>query len=242
MKEARMLRVLLAAVVLGMIVTPIAVAGAQGQPAGKRSPQKIALKLLRGLKKEAAAITAEVASLHAQISTLEAPKQAPPSAPSGLAGGDLSGNYPNPTVRPSSITSAKIAEETVTSADIAPHTIRSLNIEDGSIGSADITDQSIAGVDLGPLSVGASQLLETHVVTAGPTAVGNNSSGEEFATCPSGERLLSGGAEWDSNRTNLWFTFSRPDLSNPNRWDVLAHNTSGVTIPFFVYALCLRAG
>jgi hypothetical protein len=239
MKEARMLRMLLAAVVLGMIVTPIAVAGAKGHPAGKK-PAQSSLKLLQGLKKEMAGITTEITSLHAKIGALEAPKQAPPSVPSGPAAGDLSGSYPNPKVRANSITSADVLDKTLTSADIAQNTIQSSDIEDGAISSADIANGSIGSVDLSHGSVGASQLVETHVLKAGSTFVGNGGTDEATGSCPAGERLLSGGGEWGAVNTNLTFDFSRPDPTNTNQWDVLGHNGTGTGTDFFVYVLCLK--
>jgi hypothetical protein len=230
MKEAKMLRALLAAVVLGTIVTPIATA----------------LKLLNGLKSETAAITAEITALRGKIATLEAPKQLPPATPNGPATGDLSGNYPNPKVRAGSIGSANVLDGTLSGADLTQNTIQSSNIADNSIGSIDIADNSIGSIDLGSGSVGASQLLETHVVKSGLNGIGGNAQGSNAVGCPFGERMLSGGAEWQNPKdpehppTNLFTIFSIPDPGNPNQWDVFGRNSSGVEINLFAYALCLR--
>lgn len=242
MKQARMLRALVAAVILGTIVTPIAVAGAQGQRATRPTAQARALKLLKGLKKETAAISGEIASLRAKIGVLEAPKPPAPAPPNGPAGGDLAGTYPNPKVRASSITSAQVADNAITSADIAANTIQTNNIADGGIGSADIADGSIGQADLGSGSVAAPQLVSTHVVIAGPTAVGNGGSALEVASCPAGERLLSGGGGWSEIKSGLFILASKPDENVPNQWNVVVKNSSGATTGFRVFALCLRAG
>ncbi len=242
MKETRMLRALLAAVVLGAIVTPIAVASAQGHPATRPSPQAIARKLLKRLKGQTATMTGEVAALRAKISVLSEPKTPPPSPPSGPAGGDLSGSYPNPKIRVNSITSAEVADGTLTSEDIAANTVQPNNIADGAIGPQDIANGSIAQVDLGAGSVGAPQLVSTHVVKAGPTFAGSGGTDEQTASCPPGEQLLAGGGGWTDIQAGLVIVASRPDENVSNQWDVLVHNGSGNGVNFFAYALCLRAG
>ncbi len=64
------------------------------------------------------------------------------------AGGDLSGNYPNPNIANNAVTSAKIQDEQVQNEDIANSAVNSSKLGTNSVNSARVLDRSLTSDDI----------------------------------------------------------------------------------------------
>lgn len=73
--------------------------------------------------------------------------------PSGPAGGDLTGTYPNPLIAPNAVNSAKIADGTILTQDLANGSVTTLKLADLSVTTPKIADESVTNAKLTPTGV-----------------------------------------------------------------------------------------
>jgi hypothetical protein len=220
---SRLTHGLLAAAVAALVVMPVTFAGASGDP--------VATTSAASLKKQVKSLKRRVAALENKQTTTNTTNTTS-GAPSGPAGGDLTGTFPNPKLGPNTVTAQNVVDGSLTGVEIL----------DDSVLAGDLAGDSVGFLELQPGSVGNSELQLVHSVIGQSVSVANGSTNTATVACPGGEQLIGGGGAYASNATGESIIASAPGGNNGDpvtQWVVTGANTSGSAKELVPWATCL---
>jgi hypothetical protein len=258
----KLIYALLAAAVLGVIVMPVAFAGAASGPQATASAS--VKKQVKKLKQQVNQLRQEVEDLSKQPGP-QGPggpqgAEGPPGPATGPAGGDLMGTFPNPLIGPNAVASNEIANDAVTTPKLANGATSTPKLADGAVNSAKLGDGQVGNPDLANDSVTTSNIADGNVVDQDISrdAVGNRalrgltfdqttssippqSSKLVQARCPLDEIAITGGGYFtdaDDSFVNLWVMGSFPSFLG-NAWNARGANPGLTARNFTTVVICL---
>ena len=169
--------------------------------------------------------------------------------PAGPAGGDLTGEFPNPVLGPNSVGTGEIADNGVTNTDIAQgavtgvklglSSVDSSKIQDGSVGSPEIADAAVGVTELANDTVGAGAFKGMNTVTSEGVTVTAGTPKSVSVSCPGDRQIVSGGYAWLEDEANSIIGSSPSDTSPNSTWDVRGMVDAGSN-RLYAWALCIQ--
>ena len=176
---------LLAAAVLALVAMPLAFAGAASGPGATASA--VSNAKFKKLKKRVAALETKL---------------------NGQATGDLQGTYPNLTIRPNAVNTAKIADNAVTTAKIGPAAVDTTKLANSSVGAA-----ALKAINFRSSAGGSEDVVPT------------GDDGLASVGCVGGEEALGAMGTWDGATVpNLFLTALLPGATGAS---VVGGNNTG---------------
>jgi hypothetical protein len=193
------------------------------------------------LRQQVKSLKQRVAALEGRQTTGTTSNGTATARPSGPAGGDLAGTYPNPTIGPDAVTGAEVKDASLTGTDIVPNTIFGSEIAPDSVFADDLRADSVGDSELAPGSVGTSELKQLYSVVNSGVQVNDGSTASTSVTC-GGARLIAGGYAWTRNADGLTVTQNAPaTVGYYGTWTVTGVNKSGSSAGLYAWATCLPA-
>lgn len=204
------------------VLAPAAVAGAKPKPAQPK-PTPAQAKQIAKLEALTATLAQELAGLEARSTALAAKAATVPVVPpsvlpfQGLAGGALTGSFPDPRLAPGTVGTTTLTPSSVTSAAVRDGSLTGADIEDGSLTPPWIGNKVIIRSQI-PAGAGDALNLGTPIEWPPPGSTEGQRTifPGEFSVviklgCPAGTTLLTGGWEWsDENGDGTTMFESHP--------------------------------